>query len=77
VLFILHARLRVRLVPGIPRSLFSLRGTFVSQNPDALRRGNVEACRILLWLILRDGDALRRVQDMRAVENAMMHELAV
>jgi hypothetical protein len=53
--FILHARLRVRLAPGIPCSLFSPRGTLFSQSSGASRREKVKACRFLLWLILRDG----------------------
>ena len=42
--FILHARLRARLVPGIPCSPFFARGTLVLKDPDATRApGNVEA----------------------------------
>ena len=42
--FILQARPRVRLVPGIPCSPFFARGTLVLKDPDATRApGNVEA----------------------------------
>src|SRR6516162_11459289 len=39
-----HARLWVRLAPGIPCSLYSLRGTLSSQNSDAPRREDAQAC---------------------------------
>ena len=41
--FHLHARLRVRLAPGIPHALFG-RETYVD-NPGAVCRGDAESCR--------------------------------
>jgi hypothetical protein len=43
LIFILHARLRVRLAPGIPHAL-CLRGEGFTHSSGALRRGNAEVC---------------------------------